>query len=161
MAKFFTVLLTVSSAVAMAVPALIQQGEAVQARSTPSEPTACVVGVPASTAPYDINYAAVVAPAASHGFYDIEPGFDAAHAVGSTMNMYMTHGGDMNEYASFKCQYTCNATPECVSFFGRFVQVNSTAEHFECLGFDALLDDSSFTPSTLNMANGGFNKLCS
>lgn len=44
----------------------------------------------------------------------------------------------MGEYASFKCQYTCNGTPGCVSFFGRLVQVNSTTEHYECLSFGAL-----------------------
>jgi len=50
----------------------------------------------------------------------------------------MPHGNDTSAYGSFKCQFKCNGTPGCVSFFGRFVQVNSTLEHFECLGFNDL-----------------------
>ncbi|KAJ0117150.1 hypothetical protein J7T55_003567 [Diaporthe amygdali] len=158
--NLFTLLITAFCTAVLAAPAPAQQRHAVEVQSVSAEPPTCVDGVPASTTPYDINYAAVKAPAAAHGFYDIEPAWDTAHAVGSAMNLYMAHGSDVNEYASFKCQYTCNGTPGCVSFFGRFVQVNSTDEHFECLGFNALLDDSSFTLSSRNMANGGFNKLC-
>lgn len=50
----------------------------------------------------------------------------------------MSPGGEPDGYASFKCQYACNGTPGCVSFFGRFVHVNSTTAHFECLTFGAL-----------------------
>ncbi|KUI60079.1 hypothetical protein VP1G_07281 [Cytospora mali] len=121
---------------------------------------ACVTGVPASTSPYDIDYAAVEGPTSSSS-YDIAASFESAHTIGTAMNLYISPDSDMNDYASFKCQYACNGTPGCVSFFGRFVQVNSTTEHFECLSFGALLDDSAFTSTSKNVANGGFNKLCS
>ncbi|KAG6356614.1 hypothetical protein INS49_014487 [Diaporthe citri] len=144
-------------AAVMAAPGLIEQAHPVAHRSTP---TTCMTGAQASTSGYVLNYTAVEDSAAGNRFYDIAPGFNTDHSVGSAMNLPVAHGDDANAYASFKCQFTCNATPGCVSFFGRFVQVNSTSERFECLGFDTLLDDSSFTASTGNMANGGFNKLC-
>lgn len=44
----------------------------------------------------------------------------------------------MSEYASFKCQYACNGNRGCVSFFGRFVDVDTDQEYFECVSFTAL-----------------------
>lgn len=59
-------------------------------------------------------------------------------AVGIEIPQGLSLSTGSKDYASFKCQYTCNGTPGCVSFFGRFVQVNSTRERFECMSFDVL-----------------------
>ncbi|KAL1881859.1 hypothetical protein Daus18300_000912 [Diaporthe australafricana] len=129
-------LLAAFSAAATAVPAHFHQGHVVQVRSTSTSytPTTCVSGVPPSTATWPMEYAAV----ATNGLYDIESSFDTAHSIGSTMNLYMNHTSTTNEFASYKCQFACNSMSGCVSFFGRFVEVNSSTEHFECLGFSAL-----------------------
>ncbi|ROV92693.1 hypothetical protein VSDG_06575 [Cytospora chrysosperma] len=160
--RYFFLALGVFAAAAIAV----QDGQPgrfydrAPAVATDLAPAACVTGSPAGGA-YDIKYAAVAAPATTSRSYDIDAGFRSANAVGSAMTLQFSPGGeDMGEYASFKCQYTCNGTPGCVSFFGRLVQVNSTTEHYECLSFGALLDQSAFTLQSHNTAVGGFNKLC-
>lgn len=42
----------------------------------------------------------------------------------------MTHnsGNVMNQYAAFKCQFSCNANSKCVSFFGRYGAVSPDAK---------------------------------
>ncbi|ROW06084.1 hypothetical protein VMCG_04569 [Cytospora schulzeri] len=154
------------AAVVIAAPAQAGHPDRVLHNRTPTiatEPSSatCVAGAPAiSTSAYKIDYAAVAAPTTGNS-YDIDESFKSAHTVGNAMTLYFgSDSDDMKNYASFKCQYTCNGTPGCVSFFGRFVQVNSTTEHFECLGFGALLDHSAFILTSQNVPIGGFNKLC-
>ncbi|POS77909.1 hypothetical protein DHEL01_v203701 [Diaporthe helianthi] len=133
MAKLFSILLAVLSVAVTAAASVTEPDQVAERRSTPT----CVDGSRASPSGYEINYAAVGDPAGNR-LYDIDPAFIIDHSVGSTMSLYMVHEDDASVYGSFKCQYTCNGTPGCVSFFGRFVQVNSSSERFECLGFDTL-----------------------
>lgn len=49
-----------------------------------------------------------------------------------------THTSNTSDYASFKCQYACNGNAGCVSFFGRFINVDTDQEQFQCLSFKTL-----------------------
>lgn len=55
-----------------------------------------------------------------------------------TQSISMTHSSNSSDYASFKCQFACNGNSGCVSFFGRFVNVNTDEESFECLNFKTM-----------------------
>ncbi|KAG8158712.1 hypothetical protein KVR01_011155 [Diaporthe batatas] len=133
MTRSLGILLGTLSAAVMAAAGVIEPDQVTGRQSTPT----CVSGSHASPSGYDMDYAAVGDPDGNR-FYDIDPAFTRDHSVGSSMSLYMVHGDGPSAYGSFKCQYTCNGTPGCVSFFGRFVQVNSSSERFECLGFDTL-----------------------
>lgn len=50
----------------------------------------------------------------------------------------MTHKSNMTDYAEFKCQFSCNSDVGCVAFFGRYVNVDTEQEMFECMSFKAL-----------------------
>lgn len=50
----------------------------------------------------------------------------------------MTHDANMTDYAEFKCQFACNENAGCVAFFGRFVNVDTDEEKFQCMSFKAL-----------------------
>lgn len=79
---FAMLLLAALVAAVMAAPGFIEQANPVAHRSTP---TTCVTGAAASTSGYVMNYTAVEDAAAGNRFYDIEPGFNTDHAVGSAM----------------------------------------------------------------------------
>ncbi|PSS00740.1 hypothetical protein BD289DRAFT_6506 [Coniella lustricola] len=114
--------------------------------ATPTNVTAatCVTSTASSTntATWTVGYAEVDAPVTGTG-YDIDASFVTANAFNNSM-----------------CQFACNGNQGCVSFFGRFIDVNTDEESYECLSFKTLLDDSAFTTSTANIAVGAFNKLC-
>ncbi|KAK7749794.1 hypothetical protein SLS53_000373 [Cytospora paraplurivora] len=133
------------AAVAMAAPAQAKQSHGVQYRATTDvanedASATCVYGVPASSS---IDYAAVAALGTRRS-YDIDDSFTSTHAVGSAMDLYMSPGSEPNDYASFKCQFTCNVGGPDAD--GCFLFVS--------------LDEGAFTSESKNIANGGFNKLC-
>lgn len=55
-----------------------------------------------------------------------------------TQEIATTHSANMSDYASFKCQFACNGNKGCVAFFGRFVDVDTDQERFQCLSFKSL-----------------------
>ncbi|KAJ4423539.1 hypothetical protein N0V82_001864 [Gnomoniopsis sp. IMI 355080] len=130
------------------------------AAAVSATPATCVASAAASTSTSlsMADYTAVTAPVTGTG-YDIDAAFQAAYGFNSTMSISMTHSSNSSDYASFKCQFACNGNSGCVSFFGRFVNVNTEEESFECLNFKTILDDTAFTTSTSNIANGGYNKM--
>lgn len=56
----------------------------------------------------------------------------------TNQSLSITSSSNSSYYASFKCQYACNGNAGCVSFFGRFVNVDTAQESFECLSFKAV-----------------------
>lgn len=50
----------------------------------------------------------------------------------------MTHNSNATDYASFKCQFACNGNAGCVAFFGRFINVDTDEESYECISFKTL-----------------------
>lgn len=58
--------------------------------------------------------------------------------VPARQDLYTTHDANMSDYATFKCQYACNSNQGCVSFFGRFANVSTDYEHFECVSLSSL-----------------------
>ncbi|CAN8095628.1 unnamed protein product [Discula destructiva] len=105
------------------------------------------------------DYTTATAPVSGTG-YDIDASFQASYAFNSTMALSLTHSSNASDYASFKCQFACNGNEGCASFFGRYVNVDTDQESYECLSFTAILDSTSFTTTTANIAGGGYNKLC-
>jgi hypothetical protein len=78
----FTLLLAALAMLAMTAAGVIEPAHTAARRPIPST---CVTGPPASTSPYDIEYAAVGDPIVGNRFYDIDPAFNTAHSTGSTM----------------------------------------------------------------------------
>ena len=68
------------AAAAIAAPAQ----ETATATTTDELSATCVTAVPASTSPYDIDYAAVTSPYTDSS-YDVDASFSSAYTVGSTM----------------------------------------------------------------------------
>ncbi|KAJ9142613.1 hypothetical protein NKR23_g6985 [Pleurostoma richardsiae] len=109
---------------------------------------------------WPITFGSVTPSPVSRSDYGIDRIWSAQHAV-MTMNMGLRHGGELDLYGAFKCQFHCLPGAGCHSFFGRYVDVNTSAEHFECVGFDAVLSRSLFVPDTRHIAAGAFDQLCS
>ncbi|KAJ4388818.1 hypothetical protein N0V93_006278 [Gnomoniopsis smithogilvyi] len=132
------------------------------AAAVSAAPATCVASAAASTSTSlsMTDYTAATAPVTGTG-YDIDAAFQTAYGFNSTMSISTTHSSNSSDYASFKCQFACNGNSGCVSFFGRYVNVNTDEETFECLNFKTILDSSAFTTSTSNIANGGYNRVCS
>lgn len=104
------------------------------------------------------DYTAAPAPVSGIS-YDIDASFKATYAFNSTMVGYalfprrrptlrrtltraktlsITSSSNATDYASFKCQFACNGNAGCSSFFGRYVDVGTNMESFECLTFTTM-----------------------
>jgi len=99
----------------------------------------CVIGSPFTDSHWDINYALVSIPAHeidSLSGFEVVPGWCKIHALSesvgltsyyhSTKSVDGVHGQSLQitseewfAYGEFKCQFACDAAPNCVSFTGR------------------------------------------
>ncbi|KAK1770385.1 hypothetical protein QBC33DRAFT_555869 [Phialemonium atrogriseum] len=120
----------------------------------------CVDGTPASL-PTDggwpIDYAEVSLDPDLLLHYTVAGSWYADHYISST-TISIGPGNDL--YAAFKCQFVCNAAPDCVSYFGKYVDFGSGTQNYQCTLFDDLLEPSVFVSDNGTVPGGGFNKLC-
>ncbi|KAK0754729.1 hypothetical protein B0T18DRAFT_425076 [Schizothecium vesticola] len=82
------------------------------------------------------------------------------HLVSGPHWMGYTHASD--PYGPSQCQYLCNAAEEkCAAFFAWYEEVDTEAEHMNCVLFDALITPDMFVFNSNNtIASGGYDRIC-
>ncbi|AEO56738.1 hypothetical protein MYCTH_100435 [Thermothelomyces thermophilus ATCC 42464] len=135
----------------------------IPATSTRDAPaSACTNGMPASKqhpAGYPIDDYTLVTPDSKNWTsYAVAKDWYSDHFVSGPHAMSFSHESD--PYGPFKCQYTCNAEPNCNAYFAWYENIETNNEHINCVLFDAVIPTSIFVEANGTIASGAYDRLC-
>ncbi|UKZ69869.1 uncharacterized protein TrAtP1_010872 [Trichoderma atroviride] len=124
---------------------------------------ACVFGSPKKYDQWTIHYHEVKPPSQFPSQFILNPAWVARHqTVGDTD--HFTLGTTWVPWAENRCQYSCNARKNCVSFAG-YQDKHSTPNtgEFSCYFFDALIQPANIIPRPPDGPDEithAYNRLC-
>ncbi|KAL7922188.1 hypothetical protein ACQKWADRAFT_313391 [Trichoderma austrokoningii] len=124
---------------------------------------ACVFGFPKKYDQWTIHYHEVKPPSRFPSQFILDPAWVTRHqTVGDTD--HFTLGTTWVPWAENRCQYTCNARTNCVSFAG-YQTKHSTPNsgEFSCYFFDALIQPETIIPRLSDGSDTithAYNRLC-
>ncbi|KAK4192959.1 hypothetical protein QBC35DRAFT_160595 [Podospora australis] len=129
-------------------------------RAPSATTTSCTTGAPASkhSSKFPIKDFTKVVPACNWTSYAVGGEWYDAHFISGPHYMAFSHTSD--PFGAFKCQYTCNAAENCNSFFVWYENVNTDAEHMNCVLFNAVVPESAFVPANSIISGGAYDRLC-